>query len=57
MASFNPEVWADPDVETHLDPDAPLELGAAQDSESVSVHSSSHWEAVTALGTTFRGVP
>lgn len=42
MDIFDPEDWTDVDVETDLEPDAPLELEAPADGEPVSVRYSSY---------------
>lgn len=57
MAAFDPKDWIDPyeDADSELEVDLRLELEAAPDSKQVNVHSSSNWEVVTSLGTTYEG--
>lgn len=57
MSSFDPEEWADPDVEADSESDALLELEVASKGVPVNVHSSLDLEEVTTLVSTFRGYP
>ena len=60
MGRFGPEVWADSEPEAWADSDPNIdfsELEATPVGDPISVCSSSDWETVTTLGSTFRGVP
>lgn len=61
MADLDPEDWAHPDPKvvenSKTDVDPPSKVEAAPVGESISVPSSSDWEAATTSGFTFRSSP